>query len=390
MLVDIIIIAVIVISLVRNRKGGFLHQFWTLAGFIIGLIAGRWLVNYTLTLAHTSSSRALITIITIFGMAILGLSIGEMVGVKLKHRLLKDRGLNQLDNFLGCILIVVSVLFSAWLIAAIVNDLPSSQLKTDVNKSKIISAMDNLLPAAPSVLSELSHVIDPNGFPAVFVGSEPIPKGNVTLPNLGSFATVVNTDKPSVVRIQGLGCGGIVSGSGFVVGKDLVATNAHVVAGIKNPVVEDSNGHHAAQVIWFDPNLDFAVLKTNDLAGGPLTIDTAIAKDSTPGVVMGYPGGGPFNATAAAVIEEIEASGRNIYGSGLTIRSVYEIQATVIPGNSGGPLIESNGDVIGVVFAESTTYNHVGYALATAKVQSEINQAKASSQTAVSTGQCAE
>jgi S1-C subfamily serine protease len=105
---------------------------------------------------------------------------------------------------------------------------------------------------------------------------------------------------------------------------------------------------------------------------------------------MGYPGGGPFSATPAAIIEEIDASGRNIYGNGVTLRSVYELQANVIPGNSGGPIIESNGDVIGVVFAQSTTYQNIGYALAMAKISSEINQAKTSSLSPVSTGQCAE
>jgi len=390
MLIDLIIILALIASVIRNYRGGFLHQFWSVLGFFGGLFFGRFLDTYTLSLAHTSTSRALITIITIFGCAIIGLSIGELIGVKLKYRLLHAKNLNNLDNFLGSLLTIVSVLFSVWLIAAIAVDLPSNQIKSDIHKSKIITGLDNLLPPAPSVLSDLSSLIDPNGFPDVFIGSEPIPKGNVSLPNLGSFAGVVNTDKPSVVRIQGLGCGGIVSGSGFVVGKNLVATNAHVVAGIANPYVEDSNGKHYASVVWFDPNLDFAILKTSNLAGNPLTIDTSNAKTGTQGVVMGYPGGGPFSATPAAIIEEIDASGRNIYGNGVTLRSVYELQANVIPGNSGGPIIESNGDVIGVVFAQSTTYQNIGYALAMAKISSEINQAKTSSLSPVSTGQCAE
>jgi S1-C subfamily serine protease len=61
----------------------------------------------------------------------------------------------------------------------------------------------------------------------------------------------------------------------------------------------------------------------------------------------------------------------------------------VVPGNSGGPLVDTNGDVIGVVFATSTTYNNVGYALSTQKVVSEVGQARSSNH-AVSTGSCAE
>ena len=239
------------------------------------------------------------------------------------------------------------------------------------------------------MIADLGKLIDPNGFPDVFVGTEPAPKNNVNLPSLGDLASAVSADEASVVKIQGRGCGGVVSGSGFVVGNDLIATNAHVVAGIQQPVVEDTNGTHNARVIWFDPNLDFALLRVSGLAGKPLSLNSTNAASGTPAAVLGYPGGGDFNAGPAAVMEEFNASGHNIYDSGLTLRSVYEIQATVIPGNSGGPLITENGQVIGVVFAESTTYNHVGYALTMGKVASEIQQGRNKQQT-VSTGACAE
>ena len=299
------------------------------------------------------------------------------------------KNLNKLDNALGAILSIATILISAWLLSSVANSLPSSNLSIALNQSRIIRSMRELLPPAPNVIADIGKLIDPNGFPDVFVGSEPIPRGNVNLPSLGSLLPAVNADKASVVRIQGDGCGGVVSGSGFVVGSDLVATNAHVVAGIAHPVVQDANGQHNAEVIWFDPNLDFAVLKVYGLAGKPLTLNGTAQQNGTPSAVLGYPGGGNFNAGPAAILDEIEASGHNIYDTGLTLRSVYEIQATVIPGNSGGPLIAENGDVIGVVFAESTTYSHVGYALTMSKVINEINQAHNDEQP-VSTGMCAD
>ncbi|HSX47495.1 MAG TPA: trypsin-like serine protease, partial [Patescibacteria group bacterium] len=106
-------------------------------------------------------------------------------------------------------------------------------------------------------------------------------------------------------------------------------------------------------------------------------------------VVLGYPGCGSFTASPAAILDEFNASGRDIYGSGLTVRSVYEIQAKVIPGNSGGPLIEKNGQVMGLVFAESTSYQNIGYALSMNKVNTEIMQSQLN-QSPVSSGQCAE
>jgi S1-C subfamily serine protease len=174
-----------------------------------------------------------------------------------------------------------------------------------------------------------------------------------------------------------------------VVGQGLVATNAHVVAGIAHPFVQNSDHSYPAKVVWFDPNLDFAVLKVSGLPESSLTIATTTASRGTASAVLGYPGGGSFNASPAAVLDEFSAVGRNIYGSGHTVRDVYEVKANIIPGNSGGPLVTSDGKVIGVVFAESTAYNHVGYALTTSQVNNELKQAVGKTQP-VSTGSCAE
>jgi S1-C subfamily serine protease len=387
-MVDLLIVLAVAIGVARNWKSGFLHQFFSTLGFFVGLLAGRLLESITLSLVHTPISRAFVTVLTIFGLALAGLTAGEYIGLRLKHKSLMSK-YNGVDNALGIVLTAVTVLLSAWLIASVIGNLPATRLKGDIRQSRIITAMNHVLPSAPTVISDLGKLIDPNGFPDVFIGNEPIPRGNVNLPALGDLTAAVNKDKNSVVRIEGLGCGGLVAGSGFVVGNNLVATNAHVVAGIGHPYVEDVNGRHDAETIWFDPNLDFAVLKVSGLAGQALNIDTSTASQGTPGAVLGYPGGGGFSAGPAAVLAEFNATGRNIYGNGATLRSVYEIQADIIPGNSGGPLVEENGSVMGVVFAESTTYSHVGYALAMQKVSSEIHSASLS-QRPVNTGQCAE
>lgn len=388
MLIDLLIILALVSAIYRGRSSGFVRQGAAVAGFFGGLFFGSWLQPHTVALAHTATGRALIVIVTTMGCALIGLMLGEYLGLKLKLRLF-GRHINKIDNGLGSALSIVSLLISVWLLAAIVTGLPSAEVKSAVRGSKIITELNKVLPPAPDVIASLGHLIDPNGFPDVFIGNEPTPPSNVNLPSLGSLANAVSADQASVLRIRGLGCGGIVSGSGFVVGNGLVATNAHVVAGINQPYVQDSRGSHAASVIWFDPNLDFAVLKVNGLTEPALNIYGSDMSRGTPAAVLGYPGGGSFSASSAAVLDEFNAIGRDIYGAGHTFRDVYEIQADIIPGNSGGPLVATNGQVIGVVFAQSTTYNHVGYALTTPKIISEINQAK--SRTApVSTGSCAE
>lgn len=388
MWIDLLILLMVGGGVYRGWLSGFTQQFWSSAGFFGGLLIGRFLSPYTLNLAHSAENKTLVTLITFLGCALVFLTIGEYVGIVLKRRL-SNHHINKLDNSLGSVVSLVGAVFSIWLLAALINTLPYTGLRETVHNSNIVSALDKLLPPAPNVIASLGKIIDPNGFPDVFIGSEPIPRTDINLPELGDFQSVVNADKASVVRIKGQGCGGIVSGSGFVINKNVVATNAHVVAGIKTPYVEDENGTHKGTVVWFDPDLDFAIVNTSGLAGQPLTLNTQEAEPGTPAVILGYPGGGNFTAGSAAVMEQINASGRNIYGTGHTLRKVYEVKGQVVPGNSGGPLITKDGSVIGVIFAESTSYDHVGYALTMQKVTAEINQAQGATQP-VSTGKCAE
>jgi S1-C subfamily serine protease len=392
MLVDILIILIVLGSIISNWSNNFAHkfwQFWSAIGAFAGLLLGRFVLEpHVVNLAHTPQSRAYVTVITIIGSALIGLTLGEYIGVHFTRPWHQTK-LKVPIKILGSLIAAASVLLIFWLLAAAINRLPPSTLSREFKNSRIIAGLNNLLPAAPNVVSDLGNLIDPNGSPIVFIGNEPIPKRDVTLPSLGSLQSAVNADQASVVRIKGVGCGGIVSGSGFVVGKNLVATNAHVVSGISNHFVEDINGQHSSRLVFFDPDLDLALLRVNGLAGAPLKLDTAAKSVGTPSATIGYPGGGALSVSPSSVLDEILASGHNIYGNGVTLRDVYEIKANVVPGDSGSPLIEENGSVMGVVFAESTTYNDVGYALAMSKVASEINQNSSNQQT-ITTDQCAE
>jgi S1-C subfamily serine protease len=386
--IDILIILGAILSLVRGYQVGFVRQFFSTAGFFLGLWLGALLQKHTVLLAHSQSGKAIVTLATTLGMAVILMTIGELVGARVKHRIQPGK-LNRPDEVFGSGLGLLSLLLLIWLGAAILADYPSAGVQRTVSQSKIVAYLDNHLPAAPGVISGLSKLIDPNGFPQVFTGREPVPQHANISPSLAGFQQAVDDTDVSVVKIEGPGCGGVVEGSGFVVGEGLVVTNAHVVAGIHLPFVHDSNGTHRATAIWFDPNLDLAVLRTRNLAGPPLKFtDVGVPKGSR-AAALGYPGGGPFSAEAAVVLDQFVATGRNIYGQGQTERDVYELDAHIIPGNSGGPVITSDGQVIGVVFAESTTYPHTGYALAAHKVAEEVKAAVARNQT-VNTSHCAE
>jgi S1-C subfamily serine protease len=388
MIIDLLIIAFGISALYRGREIGFVRQFYATVGFFGGLFFGAFVQPHVTNLVHTENARAFLAVMTTLGCAILFLTIGEYIGIRLKRRL-EFKRINRFDTVFGAGLNVISLLLSTWLVAALLVALPLPQVQHALQNSRIISGLNRLLPDAPRLVADLGNLINPNGFPDVFIGNEPIPNTNIDLPSLGELQPAVEQTRNSVVKVAGQGCGGVVDGSGFVVGPGLVATNAHVVAGIKQPYVQDTNGTHKATAVWFDPNLDFAILRTSDLAGQPLTIATTMANRGTAAVVLGYPGGGAFSAKAAVILDQFTASGRNIYGRGHTDRDIYEIHATVIPGNSGGPLIAKDGTVIGVIFAESTSYQNVGYALTSSSVTGAIKQAKITNQQ-VSTGRCAE
>jgi hypothetical protein len=387
-IIDVLIVLFALASLARGFRIGLVRQAGSTIGFIFGLFVGSWMSIFFVDSLSSSVAKSIAGLLSVLAGGFLFMALGEMGGAWLKERLTLYKPFNEVDGGLGSAMAAVTVIFAVWLGTSILVLGPPGGVQTALKNSRILSSLNNHLPPATQLLGSLNKLIDPNGFPEVFKGLEPSP-GNAKLPNLGSFNAVVKATQPSVVKVEGTGCGGIVEGSGFVVSSDDIATNAHVVAGVKSPKVIDGNGIHNTRVVWFDPNVDLAVLQVNHLAGKPLTIADSPAGNGTPGVVLGYPGGGGFDAEAAAVIDHFTAVGRNIYGQGATSRDVYSLKAHIIPGNSGGPVLGADGSVLGIVFATSTSYTNVGYALSGHQVASEVAQATQST-TVRNTGACSE
>ena len=384
---DLIIIILLISAVLRGLQLGLVRQFGSTLGFIGGLFIGALIGDKLLTrFAQTAGSRAFFTVLLTLGFAMVCSTLGEYGGALLKYKMPKV--VDEFDEGLGGIVGGITLLASVWLAAALFISLPSTTVQNQLHNSAIVSALDKNLPAAPDIIGRIGHLIVPDNFPEVFNGVEPNVNTNTSLPSMGALTAVVEHDEPSVVKIEGRGCGGIVEGSGFVASNDMVLTNAHVVAGIAAPYVLTDQGTLPATVVWFDPNLDFAILRVPGLNEASLSIVGSKVSNGTRGAVLGYPGGGQFSAVPAVVLQDFTAVGRNIYDQGETTRDVYSVKATVVPGNSGGPLINEQGAVVGIVFAQSTTYNQVGYALTTPQFVHEYDQHKTATR-AVSTGQCA-
>ncbi|HEU4913936.1 MAG TPA: MarP family serine protease [Candidatus Saccharimonadales bacterium] len=388
--IDIIIILFFITALVRGVELGVVRQLFSTAGLLAGVFAGSFIQGKLIHLAHTPATKtmlALTVIIIAIGLFSAGFEYAGMMVRQRIERAKRAKVLDKADKALGSVVAGATLLAVVWLVSSIFTNMPVQSIQKQIRGSVIIAQLNKSLPPAPNVVAKLGHLIDPNGFPNVFTGLEPSVDTTAPLPSIGDLDPAVQTARASVVKIQGDGCGGISNGSGFVAADNLVITNAHVVAGVGSPSVIDGNGRHKATVIGFDPGLDIAVLRTAGLAGKPLAMLSGLVGNGTPSAALGYPGGGDFAARPSTILESFNARGRNIYNQGETLRQVYSIKSSIEPGNSGGPLIDKDGNVIGIIFAESTAYEDVGYALTTSKVIDAFNTAKQQNNT-VGTGSC--
>ena len=387
MMLDVLIILVLILAILRGRQIGLVQQVFSIIGFFGGLLLGVLLRPWLVQFGTTAASKSAITLGTTLGMAVLGLAFAEWLSQKLKKQISSKKVLENLDASLGALAGGLGIAISLWLIFSSLQALPMPALRLQLQQSRLIRFANQHLPNPPNLLAGLGHILDPSLFPQAFSGLEPNPPAHINIPSSSQLANAVAMVQKSVVKIESQGCGSAIEGSGFVAGNNLVITNAHVVAGITKPYVVDDAGTHPAQTVWFDPQTDIAVLKTSGLAGRPVSFAAKTAASGTPVAVMGYPGGGGFTADPAAILDMFHARGKNIYDSGTSIRQIYSVKAAVVPGNSGGPIVLANGEVVGVIFAQSTTYPNVGYAL-TAAAATQALRAVGQAQTTVSTGSC--
>lgn len=383
---DLVILGLLGFAVARGLRAGLLQLSLSSSGFVGGLVLGSWAARYLAAYAANPSIKLIIILVVELGLALSLSFIGEMVGRRLGVRAM-DWHLGWANQTLGAVLEVVFMLLVVWLAASGLANTSSYNIGYEIRHSLVIRKMDAWLPAPPDIFAQLEKVISPNGFPSVFSGLEP-QHTTISPSNSVNNQAIIN-DEASVVKIQGKGCGGIIDGSGFVVNKDIVVTNAHVVAGVANPQVIDKYGAYGAVPIWFDPNLDIAVLRVNNLPDAALPLASQALPDHDAAAVLGLPGGGPLVVGDAVVIDQILARGQNIYNRGAVARDIYELQANIEPGNSGGPLIGPDGSVAGVVFAKSVSQPNIGYALLASPVKAAV-QAAESRDRQVSTSSCAE
>ena len=388
-IVDALVVFAVISTFLRGHQIGLVKQAGSTIGFVAGLFLSVSLGAKAHLISNDATTKVMFSMLLLFILSFGLMLLGEHIGSRLKTHIAKRKIVNFIDNYIGSIIAVATLALGLWLMTALIALLPANSIQKTIRESTTFGFIDRTLPPASQALAGLNHFIDPNNAPLVFSGREPSPEALQNLPPLSNYSAVLSVVERSVVRIQGLGCGGIVNGSGFVYENNRIVTNAHVVAGVKNPKVYDSDGTHDAKVVYFDPGNDIAVLYVENLSTKPLNLASAPMSKGQIGLVIGYPGGGAENAQVVASLDNVDALGRDIYNQSKIIRNVQILQANLIPGNSGGPVLDTQGNVVGVVFGTSTSYNNIGYALTLPQIRQNLNQATELSDP-LSTGQCSE
>jgi len=373
----------VVSAAVVGFRLGFITRVLSWIGMLIGIVGALLAVGPLLErIGPTTDARAAIVAIAL---VLLGAFLGQAIGFVLGNRLRSaddSDSVRRTDAVLGLGAGVAGVILLAWLLLPVLTERPGP-VAEEVAGSWVAQQLDDRLPEPPDALQAFRSIVGEDNFPDVFAALEPTPPVGPPPASTGLTQETANRVATSIVRIEGVACRRIQDGTGFVVDDGLVVTNAHVIAGESSTdLIRDDGRRVSARVVYFDPDRDLALLQAPGLERPPLPV--AAPELGGVGGVFGHPQGRPLRVAPFAIARFIDATGRNIYGTGLVDRDVLEIAAGLEPGDSGSPLVDPTGRVVGVTFAIARDRPNVAYALDT----SELVEALAAPRTATGTGAC--
>ncbi len=387
---DIAVIGVALIAAISGWRSGALGSLMSFVGVILGAIAGVMLAPHLVSHIDSSRGKLFTALFLILALVVIGEVAGVVLGRAVRGSI-RSGPVRFADSVIGVALQLIVVLIAAWLLGSPLTSSNQTNLAAAVTGSKVITEVDKYAPDwLRTVPDRMSALLSTSGLPDALepLGGTSIQTVDAPDASLAE-SLVVARSRPSVVKIRGVApaCQKVLEGTGFVIAPNRVMSNAHVVAGSDSVTVEAEDGNeYDATVVSYDPNADISILDVPNLPIQPLQFAEEPAKSGTDAVVLGFPGGGDFVATPARVREIIELSGPDIYKTTTVNREVYTIRGLVRQGNSGGPMINRAGQVIGVVFGAAVDDNDTGFVMTTDEVSRQL--AKVGNTSEVPTGAC--
>ncbi|MDP9240725.1 MAG: MarP family serine protease [Actinomycetota bacterium] len=386
---DILLIVAMLLFAVSGYRQGLLVGALSFAGFFGGGFVGTQIAAPIATRVVSGNTQAAVGIFIVLAMA----SVGQLIALAIGHALRKRlswRAAQALDSTGGAVVSAVAVMLVGWLVATPLASSSYPLLASQVRRSVIIRAVDGVVPdPVRGLYDSFRRLLDRGDFPDVFGPLSPTQVPSIEPPDPAILnSRAVTVARPSVVKIIGTApsCSRRLEGSGFFYAPQHVMTNAHVVAGVRELDVQAGNDRLAGRVVLYDPERDIAVIYVPGLNRTPLTFAPPVGPGAS-AIVAGYPLDGPFNVVAARVRSVQQVRGPDIYNEHQVTRQVYALRANVRSGNSGGPLLNSSGAVLGVVFAAAADEPDTGFALTAAEVSSDAKAAAAATRR-VSTQSC--
>jgi S1-C subfamily serine protease len=372
------IIAFTVALAMWGYRQGLIVGTLTLFGFAAGAFIGSRLGPLLLNQGAESPYAPLCAALgALMGGAVMAVAL-ESFALGLRARLVRGRGLHLADGAGGAALIASVALGLVWVFGAVALHAPgTAQLRADVQDSLILRSLNEVLPPSGSILQALDRV-DPA--PSISGPATPVSSPDPRT----AHDPDVEVAAASVVRVLGTACGLGVEGSGWVAAPGLVVTNAHVVAGEDDTTVTTQQGASLeATPVHYDPENDLALLRV-EASLPALGLDPRpLSGDS--GAVLGYPENGPYSVAPARLGETRDTISEDSYGRGPIRRPIVSLRGSVRSGNSGGPIVDTRGRVMGTVFAATTSGTPGGFAVP----DDVVRRALADSDSPVDTGPCA-
>lgn len=373
-MVDVVLILLLVLSVVVGLRRGLMASLGLFVGVVLGAVAAYWVMPFVSEWVPLSVWRPAATIAAGIFLLIVGGVLGSAVGRSLRRGVDRIR-LRVPERILGGLVSLVATALAFTFVGGALVATGTPVVSSALASSSVLRVIDSLTPEpVRAALAQVRGSVLADGLPNL--GQLLAPQVTPTAPDVALDDPALAQAAQSVAKITGTAyaCGITSSGSGFAVSDDRIVTNAHVVAGVDQPIVE-LPGRTAVEgrIVYFDPVDDLAVIAVDDLGATPLPVVATLPAGAS-AVVQGYPHGGPFTSGAAQVVSVGTAAVPDIYDGASQPREIYALAATVQPGNSGGPLLTPTGEVTGVVFARSDVDDNTGYAMTPTELTPVLSQ----------------